>query len=183
MQPLTFVELEYDFSAKSDLITIRNMVISRQFGHIPYDYSKQCIILFLQELLVKSLPERSPNQALFVFVSDALILLDDCIRPANFPLWATIEIVRHLGFFPAAEELIEFINQTGGNRSADATGIAAVHAVVEILDLEWPECESLVISAQKRMSALHLLLSFLSYHSGFNFQFKSVEILHEVLNG
>lgn len=182
LQPLSLVRIEYTASARSELITIHGLSISHQFSHIPYDFNKQCIALYLQELLVKVLPERSPNSALYHFMTDALILLDDCIRPANLPLWATIEIVRHLGFFPDAETLNDFTNQSKLLNGNIIVNQEVCYRLAEMLSLEWSEFESLAMTSLQRSECIQLLLHFLTHHLGIQCQFKSVEILHEVMN-
>jgi len=182
LQPLTLVRMEYTTTPRSELISIHGLGISHQYNHIPYDFNKQCIALYLQEILVKVLPERSPNLALFNFLSDALLLLDDCIRPANLPLWATMEIVRHLGFFPDQESLNDFINIIQRRDPSLAIDNEVGARLIDMLSMEWSEFESIALTSQLRNQCIRLLLQFLIHHMGVHCQFKSVEILHEVMN-
>ena len=182
LQPLSLVRMEYTASVRTELITIHCLSISYPYSHIPYDFNKQCIALYLQELLVKVLPERSPNLALYDFMTDALILLDDCVRPANMPLWATIEIVRHLGFFPDSGALYDFTNQSKLFNRSNIANQEVCDRLAEMLSLEWSEIESVAMTSQQRSQCIQLLLHFLTHHLEIQCQFKSVEILHEVLN-
>lgn len=62
---------------------------------------KSAIMMYIAELLSKSLTEQEQNSSLYDFILHALLWLDltedNC---ANFPLYFTLELSRFLGFYP-----------------------------------------------------------------------------------
>ena len=91
---------------KSDLQHIREARVAYPYQSIHLDIRKSSILLFLNELLYKSIQEEAVNPELFSFIFDHLMLLDQTTEnPANFHLFFAIHLTRYLGFFPHGEYL------------------------------------------------------------------------------
>ena len=57
--------------------------------------------MYVSELLSKTITEQEQNVALYDFIVQSLLWLDLVERDyANFPLFFTLELTRHLGFYP-----------------------------------------------------------------------------------
>jgi len=183
LQPLALVEFITQRS-NSDLLVIKEINPLKVLHQIYPDYIKQCILLFLQELLTKTVVEQNPNAQMFHFLKAAIVLLDDCVRPANFPIWCTIEIIRHQGFMPDKQSLKEFYAYPGKSFLSTLSMAEFTYSsdCIELfLPLDWAQSESLQISSSARRQSLTILLEYLRYHLELKNEFKSVEILHAVL--
>ncbi len=107
-QPLTLLELVVSQKEKADLQHIREVRVAYPFQTIHLDIRKSSILLFLNELLYKSIQEEAVNPELFHFIFNHLILLDQATEnPANFHLLFVIHLTRNLGFFPHGSYLNE----------------------------------------------------------------------------
>ena len=57
--------------------------------------------MYVSELLTKTLTEQEQNEALYDFIVKSLNWLDLVEKDyANFPLFFTLELTRHLGYYP-----------------------------------------------------------------------------------
>lgn len=64
------------------------------------DIIKNCVALFIIELVTKSIKRPESNASLFTFIEDHLLQLDttDAATTANFPLYFALQFAHHLGF-------------------------------------------------------------------------------------
>ncbi|MFA6873359.1 MAG: DNA repair protein RecO [Bacteroidaceae bacterium] len=100
-QPLSLVELEADFRARTELYKVKDAKPLYPFVSIPYDSYKLSISLFLSEFLYRSLREETENEALFAYLLNSIIWLDTCCKSyANFHLVFLMRLSRFLGFYP-----------------------------------------------------------------------------------
>ena len=107
-QPLTLLELVASQKGNNELHHIREARVAYAYQSMHLDIRKSSILLFLNELLYKSIQEEAVNSELFQFIFDHLILLDQTVEnPASFHLLFAIHLTRHLGFFPQGRYLNE----------------------------------------------------------------------------
>lgn len=100
-QPLTLLSMEVYHKANSDLQHIREVGISQILHHIPGDMVKTSIVVFLAEILSKTLRNQEPSGELFDFIRDSVVMLDKTEgRIADFHLVFLIRLSRFLGFEP-----------------------------------------------------------------------------------
>lgn len=176
-RPLCTVRYLMNRKQELDLNWFNDLSVVNPLFNVHSDLVKQCIILYFQELLVKSIMPNNPNAALYRFLMDCVNLLDDSHRPANFPLWATIEIIRHHGFLPHTNEMDKYFSSSQKVFSCEAKDL-----IKEFLPLEWSEVAHYSVSSAIRREALEMLIYFLCEQLEIKSRFYSVEILHEVLH-
>jgi len=100
-QPMTFIEFVADIQVRHDLHYMREISIETMFYSIPFDMQKNAIIMFISELLSKTIIEQEANTALFDFLHRSIQWLDLCHdRFTNFHLFFCAELTRYLGFYP-----------------------------------------------------------------------------------
>jgi DNA repair protein RecO (recombination protein O) len=88
-------------SSDNGLGFIKEISLSHYYRSIAVDIKKTTIIIFLSELLSKSIPEAEPDTELFNFIYDSVIWLDEATDYyVNFPIIFSIQLSRFLGFFP-----------------------------------------------------------------------------------
>ena len=99
-QPLTLLDI---VSAKSrgELGYLKEASIEYAYRDIPINITKNTIILFICELLAKSIQETETDLELFDFIHHSLTHLDAMNgNIADFPLKFAMELSRFLGFAP-----------------------------------------------------------------------------------
>ena len=88
---------------RSSLGYMKDVQLATVYQSIPFVMNKSAILMYISELLTKTLTEQEQNEALYDFISKSLLWLDLVHQDyANFPLFFTLELTRHLGFYPKA---------------------------------------------------------------------------------
>jgi DNA repair protein RecO (recombination protein O) len=190
-QPLTLLDLVVSHKEKSELHHIREARIAHPYQSIQQDIRKSSILLFLNELMYKSIQEEAVNPALFQFIYDHLVLLDQTSEnTANFHLLFTIHLCRHLGFFPQGSyrdentvfDLVE--GHFGQQEPLPAENFITGQncAWFSRLLLTAPgDFFTLTVPSAIRNELLEKLLRYYHLHLPLTGTFKSHLVLHEVL--
>jgi DNA repair protein RecO (recombination protein O) len=100
-QPLTPVELVVYHKERPGLQRISEIRPAPVLSTISFDIMKTTMILFLAEMIAKSIREEESNDELFEYIYHSIILLDESeTAPTDFHLLFLIRLTRFLGFFP-----------------------------------------------------------------------------------
>ncbi len=100
-QPMTLVELLSNTKPNQELQFLTELGVEMHYTSIPFQVKKNAIVLFISELLVKTIQEQEANKPLFAFVHQSMEWLD--LRQgklAGFPLYFMLELSKYLGFYP-----------------------------------------------------------------------------------
>jgi DNA repair protein RecO (recombination protein O) len=188
LQPLSLIEFESVIKELSRIHPLKDVRSAHPWQSIPYDASKSAIVLFLNEVIYKTIPDDYINEPLFQLLWDALILLDDTIDAKNFHIWCLLEIMRHYGFYPQLEdetkyfemELGGFVDRMPPHKDFMDEEESAV--LREMLDKEWPEVQNLELSGGLRKRVLISLVRYVRIHLESLREIKSLDVLHEVFH-
>ncbi|MFC3197229.1 DNA repair protein RecO [Parapedobacter deserti] len=102
-QPLSLLDMVVHFREQSTLQRIAEARQQPSFQSIPYDIMKSTVVLFLNEILHKSLRQQAADEPLFNFVFNAISWLDSAEKmPPDFHLFFLLRLSRFLGFGAAA---------------------------------------------------------------------------------
>ena len=188
-QPMTLLEI-VTASSRGDLGYLKEAGIEYAFQDIPININKNAIVLFMCELLSKTIQEAETDLELFEFIHRALTHLDAMdSNYADFPLKFSVELSRFLGFAPNNDDYkpgYVFDLEEGCFRH-DGTG------VIYMIDNQMSEvfhrlCEnrlfddmSMNLTNNGRRQLLDHVITYYKLHvSGFN-EMKSCEVLKTVL--
>jgi DNA repair protein RecO (recombination protein O) len=101
-QPLTLLDLVVYDNEKTTLHRISEIKCYAPYKSIPFEIKKSSIILFLSEILNKTLKEENSNKELFHFLSNSLIYFDEIPENyQNFHLQFLFQLSAFLGFSPS----------------------------------------------------------------------------------
>ena len=82
---------------------LKDAQLSLAYHSLPVVMNKRAIMMYVSELLSKTITEQEQNESLFDFIISSLQWLDLVEQDyAGFPLFFTLELTRHLGFYPKA---------------------------------------------------------------------------------
>lgn len=110
-QPMTIVEFVVSRGRQKDLRFMTEIGLGYHFQTLQQHPVKNAIIMFMSELLYKSLPDQESDENLFSFIFDSLVWLDlTTDSGADFPLFFTLELSRYLGFYPKLNSFHEHSN-------------------------------------------------------------------------
>ena len=189
-QPLYLLDLEIYYKSGREIHRIKNARISFPYSNIPFDIRKSTQVLFLSEVLYKCLREEEPNIELFDFLYHSLTLLDLTEAGiSNFHIWFLFKLTRFLGFSPNREdaEICNFFDlQTARFVSHEPlhSQFTDKHLTIlftRLFNIDSSSIENLDYTQHERRLVLEKLLEFYHIHLGNLGEFKSLEVLKEVL--
>lgn len=185
-QNMTMLEIVAD-SSDNSLGFIREISLSHCYKSIASDIKKSTIIIFISELLSKSISESETDTDLFNFIYDSMIWLDEAISGyANFPLVFAIQLSKFLGFFPNIDTYSE-----GSSFDLLDGNFKTTHNDIYQIDCEpsqflYKLCrynnDNLTISNATRRKLLEAIVMYYKLHADNVREIKSYEILRTLLD-
>lgn len=170
-QPLTLLDLVAYHKENANILRLKEVKCFYPYQSIPTDIGKSGIAMFLTELVNKTVKDESHAHELFDFLSGSLITLDEMKSGfENFHLVFMVRLSRLLGFgaFSATDITTGSI--------ADETILSLMGKLVNC-DYQ----EHVELNLMQRREILDWLLRFYKIHMDSPGEFKSVQVLKEVL--
>ncbi|MDA3944871.1 MAG: DNA repair protein RecO [Bacteroidetes bacterium] len=99
--PMSIIEFVQTSKIGKELHFMKEVSVNYHFHQLHQLVEKNAIVMFMSELLSRTIQEEEPNVTLFRFLYNSLLWLD--LRPtaySDFPLYLMIELSRYLGFYP-----------------------------------------------------------------------------------
>ena len=88
---------------------LKDAQLAMVYHSLPMVMNKSAIMMYVSELLSKTITEQEQNEALYDFIVSSLQWLDLVESDyASFPLFFTLELTRHLGFYPKSNHQAGF---------------------------------------------------------------------------
>lgn len=101
LQPLHLLDMVVYHKPNGNIQRISDARSEPVLQHIPYDIIKSAIVMFMNEMIYKSLKEQHEDEILFHFIEKSIELLDKSEKKiANFHLIFLMKLSRFLGFYP-----------------------------------------------------------------------------------
>jgi len=188
-QPLSILDMVVYEKPGRDIQNTKEIKAGYIYSSIPYEIIKSSIVIFLNELIFKSIKEEEPNPKLFQFIYHSLIYLDEVESGyQDFHLSFMLQLTRHLGFAPSTNFLPNqeiFDLQEGRYTSLN-------HAEQTIINMPLSKCffilsqnqnysEQVSITRTERQYLIEKILVYYQLHlPGFT-EMKSLDVLTEVL--
>lgn len=177
-QPLTLLDMVVYFKPDRDLHRLSEVKTSYPFQHIPFEVAKSSMALFMSEMLTKTLKEESSNPALYQFLENAIIFLEE--SPAdyeNFHLVFLLKLASFLGFSPPnVREFEDQLREHNYPFLPDESAEAALNVF-----LRQPIGTPVKISRIVRAELLDAIVAFYRIHIDTLGEIKSLAVLREVL--
>jgi DNA repair protein RecO (recombination protein O) len=189
-QPLYLLDLEIYYKAGREIHRIKSARISLPYTSIPFDIRKSTQVLFLAEVLYKCLREEETNIELFDYLYHSLTLLDLTEAGiSNFHIWFLFKLTRFLGFSPSREDAercnffdlqsARFVSHEPLHSQFTDKHLTALF--IRLFNIDSSSIENLDYTQHERRLVLEKLLEFYHIHLGNLGEFKSLEVLKEVL--
>ncbi|WP_432713413.1 DNA repair protein RecO [Pedobacter sp.] len=161
------------------------------FRSIPYDIVKSSIVMFLNEVLYKSIRQQHTDENLFSFIFNAIAWFDAIEKAdANFHLAFLLKLSRFLGFAPnmdSKNDLNFFDLQEGEFKSRQPVHphyVVKEDAALFILLYSTPfeKINEIKISNSTRRTILDKILIFYTLHTASFGEIHSHQILEDILS-
>lgn len=174
---------------KSSLGYMKDVQLSTVYQSIPFVIHKGAILMYVSELLTKTLTEQEQNEPLYDFIVQSLHWLDLVEQDyANFPLFFTLELTRHLGFYPKDNHATGYcFDMMEGSFAHDYPlhpyyfDADAAQLLSQLLNVGIDEACCLPLHVSQRRELLDGLIVFMRLHAPVMKDFHSHEVLKTVL--
>ena len=101
LQPLHILDMVVYHKPNGGIQRISDARSEPILQSIPYDIVKSSLILFMNEMIYKSLKQEDDDEVMFEFIEKSIELLDKSEKGlANFHLIFLMKLTRFLGFYP-----------------------------------------------------------------------------------
>lgn len=166
--PLNILEAEVVENSKSELWTLKNIVLRDALPGIRGNLQKNTMTLFLSEVLFRTIKDGANEDGLYEWCVGSVLTLNALESDyANFPVRFLMELAGALGFRPSFDGIAPFAKE---------------HLPVMKALLEASLSESLLmpLNGATRNALCEELLQYLSYHTESIIQVKSLAVLREL---
>ena len=191
-QPAALLDLVVYHHEQKHLNRIKEFKWSYIYQHILSDVRKNAVTLFMVELLTKCLKQPESNPALFHFVEDVFIKLDESnsAAMANLPLFFALHLPFHFGFRITDNHSNEdpFLDLQEGRFVAEQPRhpyfledkqAAVTSQLLKVMQPE--ELEDIKLNHDFRRSLLHIYETYYALHIPDFGTMKSLPVLQEIL--
>jgi DNA repair protein RecO (recombination protein O) len=182
---LSIVEIEYMSRKNSSLYRLKSSKIIAPYSSIYNDPLKTMMLLFLSEVLLKTVKDEAANPDLYNFLRRELLFFDQLEEGVhNFHLYFLSHLITHLGFRPLQGEG-RFFNIEEGEFSdfephQNFLNEQESKMFLSLLQSSGQDLKALCVERTSRINLLKGIVSFYRYHCpGFG-ELKSLEVLEEV---
>ena len=104
-RPLALVEFEAELKGKSNIPRPKDSRVYVNYDDMPYNPMKTMVAMFIDELMCGALWGEQPDEPLYQFVEQSLILLDNVERYiANFHIAFAVCLLKFLGIEPVRKK-------------------------------------------------------------------------------
>jgi len=185
-QPLTQLNIVAKHSAKGALNTIKEVQVAQPYNTIYKDIVKQSVVLFLSEVLSYAIKEEEKNFALFNFLKNSIIWLDQSNKFSNFHIHFLIKLLSFMGIYPdlSNQNLNSFNMIDGVFCKYDRTEYCVTGEIVSnfksFLGTEFDDSVDEVNTSVKRKKLIEFLIKYMQIHLPDFKRPTSLNILYEL---
>lgn len=186
-QPLTLLDIEFDYRPTQKLQRISDARIDCPFMSIPFDAMKLSIALFIAEFTSYSTKSEQRNTALYLFIENSVRWLDACQQDfANFHIIYMLHLTRFVGFFPNLddeEDKMPYFDLRGGCFTAnvpvhnDFLQPAEAGTIRLLMRLNYTTMRLLQLSRNERNRIVEVIICYFRLHQPDFPEMKSLPVL------
>ncbi|MBU2949834.1 DNA repair protein RecO [Tamlana agarivorans] len=187
-QPLSQVQLVIDYKPNRSLQSIKETKLNVIYSSLHSHVLKSAIVLFLSEVLTNTLHEEEQDEALYSYLENTLLWLDNQSEYANFHLLFLLKLTKYLGFYPDTTHM-DFPNFNLNEGKFELKPIykhdisgANLVLLKQLLETTFQALPNIKINATQRQSFLTMMLLYFELHLGSFRRPKSLQVFNQVFN-
>jgi DNA repair protein RecO (recombination protein O) len=186
LQSLSLLDLVVYEKPGAGLQNIKEISIAHPYTSIPFDVHKSAILMFLNEIIYKSIGEQESDGAMFRFIYNQLLTLDETTSEiADFHLTFIIRFTKYLGFLPRntySEHNAYFDMQEGEFVSLLPlhTNFMNPHHSYQLNMLLQESPHKIFENASRRNALLEKIIIYYSLHVPAFGEVRSLPVLHQL---
>lgn len=191
LQPLHLLDMVVYHKNTGGIQRIAELKNSPLLQTIPYDIVKSSIVMFLNEVIYKTVKQQTADENLFDFLFSAVEWLDHQTEGlANFHLLFLINLTRYLGFYPdryMADDADYFDLKNGTFNRYKPDGLQFIsqpytQIFSNLLQTGFSSAAALKINNEDRRHLITKILEYYTLHTESFGNIRSHEVLEEVLS-
>jgi DNA repair protein RecO (recombination protein O) len=165
---------------------IKEITLSHYYKSNSTDIKKITIILFISELLSKSITESETDTLLFEYIYQSMIRLDEAISDyVNFPIEFALNLSKYLGFYPNFDTYSEgsCFNLLDGNFKKSQSDIYQIDQELSkkfYLLGTLKNFSEISLNNKERRLLLDAIITYYKLHTENIREIKSVEVLRTI---
>ncbi len=166
--PLNILEADVVENSKSELWTLKNILLKDALPGIRGHLQKNTMTLFLSEVLLRTLRDGTNEEGLFDWCIGSILTLNALEADfANYPVRFLLELSGALGFRPTFDDIAPFAQ-------------SYLPQMKQLLQADFSDSMLLPLNGATRNALCEILLQYLSFHTDTNIQVKSLAVLREL---
>lgn len=166
--PMNVLEAEVVENPKSELWAIRNIGLKEGLPSVRGNLYKNTMTLFLAEVLFRTLREGMAEDGLYEWCIGSLLALNALESDfSNFPVRWLMELAGAMGFRPSFDDIAPFAKEN-------------LKEMKLLLNADFSESMLIPLNGATRNALCEELLQYLSYHTEYPVQVKSLSVLREL---
>jgi DNA repair protein RecO (recombination protein O) len=176
-QALTLLDMVvYHKQGRANLQRVSEIRCSQPYQHIPFDFAKSGLAIFLSEVLLKTLQEEEKNEDLFEFLEQAFLVLDSAEKVDNFALEFLLKLLEKQGLL--GQDLEEIFSQLYQNKLCPRPDALKIEMEIlkKIYKGEAPHIPNIL-----RQQLINYLLAYFRLHYEFFGEIKSLQVLRSLM--
>ncbi len=183
-QPNALLEITFDYKNKDSLEHLREARLLYHYKQINTHFDKLNVSTFLREVLLESLKNEQADAALFRFIYQSFIRLDQEKFHPDFHLIFLLKLTQFLGFYPDLQTPGTYFDM----QNARFTGQLPLGAHLNQADSLWLKqllgtifaAKNIKITQKDRQKLIEIILKYYQQHiTNFNWP-KSIKILNQI---
>ncbi|WP_316793409.1 DNA repair protein RecO [Pedobacter frigoris] len=191
LQPLHLVDMVVYHKTNTSIQRVSELRPSPIFSSIPYDIIKSTMVIFLNEVLYKSIRQQTTDDNLFQFIFNAVCWLDENKEMnVNFHLSFLLKLSRFLGFAPNTETKSDysyFDLQEGEFRSRTPVHPHFLEKneallFISLFTMPFEKINEIKLENKVRRNILDKILIYYTLHTASFGDIRSHQVLEDVLS-
>lgn len=190
LQPLTLLDMVVYFRDNQKVQRTKELKLAFTFTSIPFHIGKSSLVLFIAEILFKTVKEHEPSPEQFDYIFEFIRFIDITAKPiANLHLVFLLQLSQFLGFHPQnnfSEKNTLFSFQEGTFTAKRPPHNHYIELPIsrllsEAMNLGYAQIHTLKLTKGQRKVLLHGLIAYYRLHvEGFK-NVQSLKVLEAVL--
>lgn len=189
LQPLYLLDLEIIYKDNAGLQKLNEISIDVPLNDIPFSFVKNSVSFFIAEFTNKCLKENDKDKALFDFIKNSILFLDNLKEnAANFHIKYLLEFLKYLGIYPENNfsesqtifdmEAGKFI--LGRPFHKNFTDIETSALISKFLETDVESSHKTPLSKSMRNKLLNMIIDYSNIHIEKPGKLKSIDVLNEI---
>ncbi|MFO7744850.1 MAG: DNA repair protein RecO [Psychroflexus sp.] len=186
-QHLSLLEIEAFHKENKNLQYLKEVKVFHPYQSLQYNVYKSAMVMFLAEVLKSCIQEEERNEALFYFLQDSSVYLDEAESIKNFHLHFIVKLTQFLGFYPDSQSVdFPYFDMLNGvfqlkeinSYSFNNSNSELLKALMNYSD--YSEANQIKLNQEGRKNFLDFMMLYYELHlQGFK-KPKSLEVLQQI---